>query len=63
MKWRVKVANRVRPWIEIEADYHRVEQGCLMFRTNRHGPQQYPVTVHVLAPGEWFQVKAVLPPR
>lgn len=43
----------------VEADYHRVEGGALIFRTHarHHENNGYPATVHVFAAGVWAEVE------
>jgi hypothetical protein len=40
----------------VEADYYRVIDGTLYFRTERRGNEMYPALVRVIAPGFWAEV-------
>ncbi len=42
--------------VKIEADYHRIVDGDLIFR-NFGGEGQYPTMVHTFARGHWLEVK------
>jgi hypothetical protein len=41
----------------LQADYHRIVDGALIFR-NYRGPDQYPETVHVFAAGHWMEMRS-----
>lgn len=41
----------------VEADYFRVQEGALIFRTERRGTEQYNPAVRVFAPGFWAEVQ------
>ena len=60
MKFRVEC--RTAGWARdeiVEADYFRIEQRCLVFRNNRHGPDAYPTIVKAFAFGAWETVEPV----
>jgi hypothetical protein len=40
----------------VEADYYRVQDGALTFRTEKRGNEQYNPAVRVFAPGFWAEV-------
>lgn len=42
----------------VEAEYFKVENGLLIFRIRQRG--DYPLTVHVFAPGVWSDVELVV---
>lgn len=42
--------------VKVTAGYYRIVDGALIFRSWR-GPDQYPETIHVFAPGHWLEVK------
>lgn len=48
---RVVGAQRI-----VEADYYRVVDGSLIFRTERRGNEQYNPAVRTFAPGFWAEV-------
>jgi len=41
---------------EVEADYYRVVEGALIFRTEKRGSEQFNPAVRVVAPGYWAEV-------
>lgn len=41
--------------VKVEADYHRVVDGVLVFR-NYNGPEAYPTMVRTFAPGHWLEI-------
>jgi hypothetical protein len=55
MKYLVKV--RCGPNLVIEADYHRIEQGCLILRKSKPNPRSYPIHVVTFAPGAWDSIQ------
>ena len=40
----------------VEADYYRVVDGALIFRTEKRGNEQYNPAVRMFAPGYWAEV-------
>ncbi len=62
--WKVATSRAVAPvtgntlynTVKIEADYHRIVDGDLIFR-NFGGEGQYPTMVHTFARGHWLEVK------
>lgn len=52
-EWKVELVNG--PYVTLEADWTKVENGALTFRN--HVRNSYPETVQVFAAGTWIRVE------
>ncbi len=55
-KVRVTTPKQRTRWVPVTAEYFKIEQGALIFRSYNKGSNTYPNTVHVFAAGTWTEV-------